>query len=513
MERNSYITLGEIFYLLFFGLLLFAKGAGLYDGQNLFKLVLVAAVLCLCAKICIESYTISEIIWMFLIVLLSATTYVASGEKGLLLYALTAIGMKNVDIKRVFGIGCILWTLSFLGLTVSSLFHMEDTVFKVHAKLGMGHIVRWSLGYAHPNVLHISYVVFSLFVIYLLGDKFRIRDALLIFLGNCLIFLFSVSYTGFTICTFLLVGRIYFLFRNKLCKFEKFVVQLIYPISVFFSLLAPITIKGKLFIFLNELLSTRMELAWRYLKPQYVSLFGIRISEIITESLTMDNAYLFAFITYGIIPFCVLCLCTLYMIWKYLKEDKYLEILIIVTITLAGLTEPFLYNTSFKNLSFLFMGNLLFGKQKSQKEIGIFPQWNRKFNINTELIETVVVRIKSLINFSVKKCTVGVIIAILILISGNCVISYPEGYVFYRTDCADVTKNKHYYEENNQEYSSYRKMGDFKIGDEIEYFSGNIVIMEHIRYNISSIVLGYVVGYILCGIWLEVKCGDRKEIK
>lgn len=496
------IHIGEILYWMFFGLILFAKGIGLYDGQPAFKIVLLASAISLLIKLIIEKYPVAEWIKIFSVFTLTFSTYLISGEKGLFLYGLMMIGMKYVNVKKLFAIGTVLWTIAFLGVTITALFHMEDTVYKVHAKLGMGHIFRWSLGYPHPNVLQVSYLVLAIFIIYLIGDEFKIKHALWLFAGNCLVFLYSVSYTGFAVFMCLLVGRIYLMYRKKLNIVEKFLLQLIFPICVLLSLVAPITIKGKFFNILNQLLSTRMELAWRYLKPKYMSLWGVKLSEITTETITMDNAYLSAFITYGAIPFGVLCLATMYMIFRYLKENKYLEVLIILTIAVGGLTEPFLYNTSFKNLSFIFMGSLLFCNKKNCKEKYLLPlrrlhTLDMKVELNITKPMQWFEKILKMLSFDRKKCLVGIIGAFIIGSVSWFAISYPAGYVVYRTDCADLTKDKNYYDELNPIYADFKKMGNFELGEEIEYFSGNIVIMEKIRNTVQANLLGYVIGY--CG--------------
>lgn len=501
-------SVGEILYWLFFGSLLFAKGIGLYDGQAVFKLVLVFACLCLLAKVAIEKYTVPEMLRMAAVIGLTGFTYVVSGEKGLFLYGLMMIGMKYVNTKRLFVVGTILWTAAFLGVTIISLFHMEDTVYKVHAKLGMGHIFRWSLGYPHPNVLQVSYLILAIFILYLLGDQFRIKHALWLFAGNCLVFLYSVSYTGFAVFMCLLAGRIYLMFRKKLNFLERLLLQLIFPACVLLSLVAPVTVTGKLFVVLNQLLSTRMELAWRYLKPEYMSLWGVRLSEITTETITMDNAYLSAFITYGVIPFTLLCLATMYMIFRYLKENKYLEVLIILTIATGGLTEPFLYNTSFKNLSFVFMGALLFDNKKDCKESALTPLrrlhgLNRKVEFNLTKPVQVFRRLMQMLAFDRKTCVVGILGALIIGSVSWLAITYPAGYVVYRTDCADLTKDKNYYDEQNPAYANFKKMESFERGEEIEYFSGNIVIMEKIRNTTLGFLTGYLTGYVGFGLMMQ----------
>lgn len=499
------LKLGEILYLCFFGSLLFAKGIGLYDGQLLFKLILIFATGCLLVKFAIEEYNWVEIGKIVGVLVISGGTYFISGEKGFLLYGLMMVGLKNVSLNRVFKVGAALWTVAFFGITVTSLFHMQDTMYRVDAKLGLGHIFRWSLGYPHPNVLHVSYLILGIFFVYLLGEKFKFKHALWIFLGNCLVFLYSVSYTGFIMVMVLLVGRIYLMLRKKLNLVEKFLIQLIVPVCVFLSLVAPVTLKGRAFAIVNQLLSTRLELAWRYLQPEYASLFGVRLADITTESLTMDNSYLFAYITYGKIPFCLIVAATLALLFVLLKKKKNIEALIVVTIAIGGLTEPFLYNTSFKNLGFLFMGMLLFSPSeagKEKKSIAVFPRWNREWKLP--------IFTKRIILFS-HKCTgyfVGVACAIIACVITCLTLRLPAGYVVSRSSCSDLTKELHYYSVDNEEFENYHEMESFEEGAQVEYFTGNIVKLEKTRSIISSLVLGYSVGY---GFVMIFHCTRKKN--
>ncbi|MCM1134068.1 MAG: hypothetical protein NC400_00700 [Clostridium sp.] len=513
------VRAGEILYWLFFGSLLFAKGIGLYDGQAVFKLVLVFAAACLALKIVSEKYTAAELAWMFLIIALTFAAYLMSGEKGLLLYGMMMVGLKHVDIKKVFCLGGILWAAAFFGITLTSLFHMGDTVYKVHSKLGMGHIFRWSLGYPHPNVLQVSYFVLAVFIIYFLGDKFKLRHAFWLFAGNCLVFLYSVSYTGFIIFMCLLLGRLYLLFRKKFCFLEKLLLQMIFPACVLISLIVPVTIdvNGKQFKFLNKVFSQRLELGWLYLRAENISLWGRRLSEITSSSKTMDNAYLFAFITYGIIPFVFLCAATMYMLYRYLKEDKQLEALMIVSIIVGGITEPFLYNTSFKNLSFLFMGALLFSGKAGRKEWSLIPEriglnkiLGRQIEIKTHKIDVFLKKARAVFCADKRRIFAGILGALLLAFAVNRLISYPEGYVVYRADCSDISQEKQYYDENNPDYASYKKMHSFSQGEEIEYFGGNIVVMEKVRNNIMGLVMGCTAGYAAMGIWIMLRSGGGK---
>lgn len=493
------IKYSEILFYLFFGFLLFAKGIGLYDGQPVFKAILVIATLCLIGKICLEKYNIKQIIFIGGLFLLGGLTYILSGEKGLLLNCMLIIGMHNMKSKRVYKVAGLVWGIAFGGIMVSSLFHMEDTVYKVHEKLGLGHIFRWSLGYSHPNVLQITYLLLAIIIVYLLGENFRLWHAVALFLGNCFFFLYSVSYTGFIVVTCLLVGRVYLLYRPKLCLIEKVILQLFFPGCIALSLLAPLFLTGKAFEILDKLMNTRLSLAKHFLTQDYIHLLGNRLSDIITESLTMDNSYVFAFITYGIIPFILIAFFTIYTIYRFVKREQCVEVLILIVIAIGGLTEPFLYNTSFKNLSFTFMGEFVFSEISGNEKYSIIAKYNKEKSVAVEFFEKNNLGIKAFLKCCRTKILFAAIGAVLVCILSNFIISYPEGYVVYRSDCSGLEKVFHYYGEETG-YEEYREMEDFKQGELVEYFGGNIVVVEKVRNNIMALLLGFIVLYLIYGV-------------
>lgn len=504
------IEYSEILFYIFFGLLLFAKGIGLYDGQTAFKLILVIAVLCLLGKLCLEKYNIKQMILIAGLAVLGGLTYLLSGEKGLLLNCLLVIGMHNMDSRKVFRFAGVVWGSAFAGTMISSLFHMEDTVYKVHAKLGLGHIFRWSLGYGHPNVLQITYLILALIIVFLLGKNFKLWHAGALLLGNCFFFLYSLSYTGFITVLCLLIGRVYLLYHPRLCKSEKALLQLVFPACIALSLVAPLVLEGRAFQIVNKLMNTRLELAKHFLTQDYIHLWGNRLSEIITDSLTMDNAYVFAFITYGIIPFALIVAFTMSVIYQFLKKEQYIEVLLLLVIAVGGLTEPFLYNTSFKNLSFIFMGELAFLKMSGDEKYALFAKCNKQIHLSEDVFDKCHFYTEALLRSCAVKMLFAIAGAVLICVISNFIISYPEGYVVYRADCSDLKKVFYYYGEETG-YEGYREMEDFSKGELVEYFSGNIVTVERIRNSIMALLLGFVITYLLYGIFEFVMKQNRRK--
>lgn len=376
---------GELFYYLFFVMLLFAKGIGWYDGMPAFKVCLVAAVLCVLMKICLTEHTLGQYLMMAAVVGLGGLVYLKSGEKGMLIYALMMVGLKDVPLDRLFKIGLVTWTAAFGGLILLNFTGILESPFVVHNKLGMGMIIRWGLGYSHPNVLHISYAILVAFFLYVLdwNRKNLLFATAAAFAGNCFIFLYSVSFTGLLLTTVYLILNFYFQFRSKFSAGEKILIQSVLPASVLFSLFAPLLPDGALFTFLNKLLNTRLRLSRHFLTTEPITLFGNRIVYEPGSDLTMDCSYVFAFVTYGLVLFILLMAGYFFLIRRYTREGKKKELAIIIGFLIVGISEPFLFNTSFKNLSLLFLGNYLFtldfGKIHAVlgKTVCIFPQkWN-----------------------------------------------------------------------------------------------------------------------------------------
>ena len=125
------------------------------------------------------------------------------------------------------------------------------------------------------------------------------------------IFLYSVSYTGFLIVAIYLVGSLYIVWRKKISKLEYTLVELVFPGCLAISFLAPLCLdySSRLFYIINTIFNNRLYLAYFYLVPENVKLFGNNLAKLTTSMLTLDNSYLFSFIFYGVICFCLYSNC------------------------------------------------------------------------------------------------------------------------------------------------------------------------------------------------------------
>ncbi len=362
--NHASFTIKEAAYYIYFSVMLFAKGIGWYEGMTVYNFCLVFATGMLLLKMAMDSYTLKEAVWITALTILGIVIWQRSDEKGPFLYILLIMGMKDIPVKRVFRLGCAVWGLAFAMQLILALTGLRTGAVMAHKKLGLGHILRWSLGYPHPNVCHISYVILIAFLLYVLPLKGKklIRATLLCFIGNLYVFLYSVSYTGFLFATIYLAGNLYLNLRTSRTKAENIMLHALFPCCVLFSVAGPMVLRGKLFEICDKILNSRFSLSRHYMLYGNWSLLGNSQMQIREESLnyTLDCSYTYLLMYGGIVIFSLMCVGYILMIRHYIKDGRNQELAIIFGLLIAGISEPFLFNTAYKNLSAIFLGDFLF---------------------------------------------------------------------------------------------------------------------------------------------------------
>lgn len=515
MLKGYPVKRSELCFYIFFVSLLFAKGIGLYDGQALFKVFLLIALGGWGVKILFTEYTWGEIILCGLLTLLGAVIYLNTHEKGALLCLLLLCGMKGMQVKKVFQAGLVTWILSFGGLFLVTSLHLVDSQFKVHDKLGLGRIIRWSLGYAHPNVLHISYLVLACFVVYLLEERFRVRSFLILMLLNAYVFLYSLSSTGFLAVSILLILALYGSFRRKLCKIEQIGICLCLPLCLVLSLAAPLLLSGKAFETVNRLVNTRLALSKWFLENQPVRPFGVDTAGLVTSLRTMDNSYVFAWITYGFIFLAFMAGAYMVLIFQKAKRQDKAALCLILSCLIAGITEPFLFNTSFKNITLIFVGAMLFGRERGEKKkVPFLGKYDRELTvrlpdfamIGRDMSKAARSRRKTLLPLSV---TAGIIAGAVCFMTAD----MPERYILPQTAFEETGDLGEFFYLKSQE--DIPRQGDIVMGYVSEdaamvAFSGNIAGVERVRNTVGTAA---VTAFSVCGlgmIFFYIK-GKRDE--
>ena len=396
--ENTTIQLSELIYLAYFTVMFGARAIGLYEGMLPYNIMLVTGMLLFLLKIAMTRHTYGEYLLIGVLLFISLIVYYNTGEKGLLLYFTMMLGMKNVSLKRVMKWAAAILSVSFTVLVFLSVFGLKQDITYLHDRAGFGQVLRHSLGYPYPNTLFTTYIVLMVLIMYVLGKQTKkqlVITSTLMFLGAVYIYLYSCSNTGLIVATFYLLANLWLQLRNRLSIVEKIVLLMAYPGCALLSIVGPLVTSGRLFQLMDKVLHNRWAYSYYYLTTEPVTLFGTRFGETPNENYMIDSSFLYSFLQIGVIPFLIVTALMIGMIVCYVKKDKRIELAMIISFCVLGLSDPFFFNLSYKNLMFLFIGELLYLQTSKAckgllaKEICILKCGERSISVDTPFYDRI----------------------------------------------------------------------------------------------------------------------------
>lgn len=383
MTKNRAKELG---YYLFFGIMVFAKGIGLDSGRKSYYVLSAVACICIFCKLILTKYNIRQILAVGFLCLLAFVAYRNSGRMGILLTVLAIIGIKDMDVKKLFRIGLAIYGCSFAFTVIAAKIGLIYNPMAVHEKGGM-ELIRWGMGYSTGNIFHVSYFMLTVFLCYTWGRKYNFKKMLVLMAGNLAVFFYSLSYTGIAVTAFYLLISLYAAgkenaFEREGCPGEciqeggaekcsegkislggRILCQLPLPLCLLFSFGGPFLLDYPFMQKLNVLLQARLSFSAYYLKNQPITLLGTRMKNVPNFWIIMDNGYVYFMMTFGLVAFGLFCAGYAILIARYSKKGRLPELAMIFSFLLYGIMEQFISN-AFMNLSLLFMGEVLFGPQE-----------------------------------------------------------------------------------------------------------------------------------------------------
>ena len=247
------------------------------------------------------------------------------------------------------------------------LFGITDGFIRQRNKYGLGIVYSNGLGYTNHSVLHITYMAFTLMVIYVCFDHITSDLLRNLMLGNILIFVYSFSVSGFIGTTLaILVTGIYCRkeMKGKEHRALYFLSESAVPVCIAFALLTPLLPEnGRMFHFIDIVLNNRLKYAADFMHSGLFTPFGCRIYELLDTNVWqyyIDSSYVGGLAEYGAVSFLVFILLYFLVIRKMSKNHMNAELVITLPLLVTGLAEPLLFNTSFKNISLFMVGEALF---------------------------------------------------------------------------------------------------------------------------------------------------------
>ena len=381
-KTNNKLTISyrEFFFYLYFAVMFGMRMWGVYEGTMLYGPLLVLGFLLWGVSVLMTRHTVLEYLIMGAFLALAAVVYLNSGEKGLLLYFTLMLGMKNIDIKKLFKVGIVAGGIGMALLVFLTSFGILEEVAYLQSRPHIGTIFRHALGMPHPNTLSSSFFIISVMVMYVIGHEDRIKvwktSGILAVIAAYL-YSYSGSRTGIAINFGYLALNLFYAYRKKTGIIEKTILTLLLPVIWGVSILLPALATDALIdklLAIDHTLMSRLEIGKDYLQKCPVTLFGTVVFDG-TQRYGIDLSQLNLFLNLGIIAFVVVSVLNIWLVADEVKENRISELVITFTFLVMGVTDPFLYNISFKNLCFVFMGAMIYRYLAEVHDR--IPQWMR----------------------------------------------------------------------------------------------------------------------------------------
>lgn len=520
-------TIAELSYLLFIAVMTLAKGFGLYDGMALYKISLMAGAAFFALKLCLTEQSVYEWIWTIALLTLGVLIYYNSGETGALIYIAVIVGMKGINVKRILGLSLGIWGVTFIIQILSCLLGVKDDIFMIHEKLGLGHIIRWSLGAPHPNVLQITAMMVCALILYFshAEGKELLKIVACMLLINLYIFMYSVSYTGIITVVVYLFVHTYLCMRPKLSGIEKAGVYLAFPACAAFAIVGPLCYPSRFWGICNKIFNTRFFIAMNYMQNDPITLFGGRPGEnIATRLQNIDCSYVYVLMHYGVVLLILMIAGYMALIHHCIKEQKHKEIAIIIGMAVAAIAEPFFVNSSFKNITVFLLGAYLFeasekllARTKNEilsRNICFIPLGNKQINLDFSSMRQWIERgCRVLVTSKKRLAIISLIVAIIAGTFYAITVDMPSGYYAKRSSVQMDEKEWIYLDINELPDDFDGKILNYADATTpMQYFDGNIISVEYVRGTVSVAVWSGAGCFVVVFLIFALKKNERKEM-
>ncbi|MCM1227306.1 MAG: hypothetical protein NC320_07775 [Clostridium sp.] len=347
--KNKY-KLSEICFYIFLSLIMlyYAYRRSMVD-YSIFNWTLYLAIPFLILKFLLEDvYKLSEIFMCFILVFLGVISAILSGSTSVLISFSIVIGMKNIDYIKALKIVFYIRLITVILNVISSILGIIPN--RVVARAADGEIIRYALGYTHPNVFGMyCFTLISLcFILY--GSKWKLK-LIVSMIINIFQFILTNSRTSFLLINLylLLVLFVKLWGRKKSIKRLKTIAIFSIPVGLIISLLLPLTLNLSIGPKLNSLLSSRISLSKDFLRVYGIKPFGQKILTLVGDLYwALDSGFLNLFIRFGAIVG-IVCLFLFFITAKLNFKNQYIYIAIIM-FALYGIIEDFLSSLLFNYL-------------------------------------------------------------------------------------------------------------------------------------------------------------------
>ncbi len=398
--EKTKVSIRELIFYMFFAVMFGMRMWGIYESKPLYGPMLLLGFCLWGVSVLMTEHSISEYAVIAAFMAVAGIVYLRTGEKGLLLYFMLMLGMKGINEKKLFKIGAVAGLAGMAVLTFLASFGFIEDFSYLQGRPMVGEIFRRSLGFPHPNTLSSSFTIITIMIMYTVGhsDKVRMwKTSFVMMAVAVIIYLYSGSNTGLMMTVGFLVLNAFYAYRGKVGIPEKAVLILLFPFLWLSSLVGPALAKKETIDFVKGIvynLGSRWDVGNYYWINNHLSLFGVRLINPDNIPYGIDLSQLYLFLQLGVVPFILITLLWILLLYDEVREQRISELVITFTLLVMGVSDPFLYNIGFKNLAFCFMGIWLYRQLGRISDVSFAGRKIQMLAVGSKEVELPVLRFK-----------------------------------------------------------------------------------------------------------------------
>lgn len=284
---------------------------------------------------------------ILILITLSLLIFFRFGNGIFLEMVIMILAVQNKEFKKIVKIDLLVKLFITISLFVFNKYGLTNSVF---GTINRDSVVRYSLGFYHPNTLGMYLMMISIEFLYIMQRDKKIKNLLVMFIMSFIIYKVTYSRT----CVYCLLGLslIYFSSQNikkKVMRVNsetyKILFKNLYIIFLISTCLISFLYKENSSVMrrLNDLTNNRILYQSYFINNYGISFFGKNINYIYT----LDNGYLKIFLNYGLVTSILLIQIFRKNIAKAFKNQNVLLLGIYLIISLYCLSESYLFYSTY----------------------------------------------------------------------------------------------------------------------------------------------------------------------
>ena len=377
--KNSNIRLNKLIFYVSYTLIIFSTMFKQVTGiNNLLETLSTLGIMLLLINCVsnINKLNINKVLILFISVLMAVITKITSKSNTIFILILLIIAAKNIkleelikyDLKIKIPFMIIIVVLYFLGMTDVNL----------HYRNG---IIRHSMGFSNPNVFSTYILAIIVEYLYLRRKKVNAKDLIIIIIGIFIIDFYADSRTQ--IFCLIILALIVYINKYTGKKFlnnsiVNFIVSNIFIILTIFSLLI-IYFYGQGNDIVQDIdvqTSGRIKQISGVFNEYDVNLFGNKLDLVTSlqakltgkQQTALDNVYIYSLLSYGIIPFIIMCIAMKKYMKTTIKENEDILRTIMLVFLIGGLMERFCIEVQY-NIFLLYFSYIIYDNKNKKEKV------------------------------------------------------------------------------------------------------------------------------------------------